>query len=146
MRRKFKASEKGAELVETAFVILLFTVLMLAVFEFGRAYNIYQNITNAAREGARFAVAPLRGGTINYPSPSEVSAVINYFMQTANLNPAAATFDIRLNDQNIDPSCTPCIPNGGCACGTRVSITYPFAFLFYGGVNLTTTVLMRNES
>ena len=146
MRKQFKHGEKGAELIEMAFVILLFVVLMVGVFEFGRAYNIYQNITNAAREGARFAVAPARGGTINYPSNSEVSGVINSFMQSANLNPAAATISINSNNQNIDPSCTPCAAGSGCACGTQVSISYPFSFLFYGGVNLTTTVLMRNES
>ena len=146
MRKQFKHSEKGAELIEMAFVILLFVVLMVGVFEFGRAYNIYQNITNAAREGARFAVAPARGGTINYPNNSEVSSVINSFMQSANLNPASATISINLNNQNIDPSCTPCAAGSGCACGTQVSISYPFSFLFYGGVNLTTTVLMRNES
>ena len=70
MNGKARHSEKGAELIEMAFVLLLFLVLMIGVFEFGRAYNIYQNITNAAREGARFAVAPMRGGTINYPNNS----------------------------------------------------------------------------
>ena len=146
MRRRFRHNEKGAELIEMAFVILLFVVLMVGVFEFGRAYNIYQNITNAAREGARFAVAPARGGTINYPSRSDVDAVIAGFMQSAHLDPAAATFDIRLNNQNVDPSCTPCTAGSGCACGTLVSISYPFSFLFYGGVNISTSVLMRNES
>jgi Flp pilus assembly protein TadG len=146
MRRQFRHNEKGAELIEMAFVILLFVVLMVGVFEFGRAYNIYQNITNAAREGARFAVAPQRGGTINYPNNSEVRSAINNYMQSANLNPASATVNIQLNNQDVDASCTPCSAGGGCACGTRVSITYPFAFFFYGGVNLSTTVLMRNES
>ena len=139
-------NEKGAELIEMAFVLLLFLVLMIGVFEFGRAYNIYQNITNAAREGARFAVAPARGGTINYPNNSEVSGVISNFMLSSNLNPAVATININLNNQDVDPSCTPCTAGGGCACGTRVSISYPFAFLFYGGVNIRTSVLMRNES
>jgi Flp pilus assembly protein TadG len=148
MAKQFKRSEKGAELVEMSFVILLLVTLIVAVFEFGRAYNIYQNITNAAREGARFAVAPQRGGTINYPNQSEVSGVVNSFMRSANLDPNApgVSINIRLNNQNVDPSCTPCTPNGGCACGTRVSITYPFSFKFYGGVSLSTTVLMRNES
>ena len=146
MNRKARHREKGAELVEMAFVVLLFMVLMMGVFEFGRAYNIYQNITNAAREGARFAVAPQRGGTINYPNNSEVSSVISSFMQSSNLNPASATINIQLNNQDIDPACTPCSANVGCACGTRVSISYPFSFLFYGGANISTTVLMRNES
>ena len=138
--------EKGAELIEVSFVILLFVTLMMGVFEFGRAYNIYQTITNAAREGARFAVAPQRGGTINYPNNSEVSSVVTGFMQSSNLDPATATVNIQLNNQNVDPSCSPCSAGGGCACGTRISISYPFSFLFYGEINISTTVLMRNES
>src|SRR5262245_52237273 len=116
---QIRAKEKGAELIEMAFVILLFVVLMVGVFEFGRGYNIYQNITNAAREGARFAVAPARGGTINFPNNSEVTNFINGFMQSANLDPGSATVNIQLNNQNVDPSCTPCAAGGGCACGTR---------------------------
>ena len=146
MNRKARHGERGAELVEMAFVVLIFLVLMMGVFEFGRAFNIYQNITNAAREGARFAVAPQRGGTTNYPNNTEVSDVISSFMRSSYLNPAVATINIQLNNQNIDPSCTPCVAGGGCACGTRVSISYPFSFLFYGGINISTTVLMRNES
>ena len=146
MNRKARDGEKGAELVEMAFVLLIFLVLMIGVFQFGRAYNIYQNITNAAREGARFAVAPQRGGTINYPNNTEVSNVINSFMQSSNLDPTSATINIQLNNQNVDPACTPCVAGGGCACGTRVSISYPFSFLFYGSINISTTVLMRNES
>src|SRR5262249_46493306 len=105
MNRKARHGEKGAEMVEMAFVVLIFLVLMMGVFEFGRAFNIYQNITNAAREGARFAVAPQRGGTINYPNNSEVSNVINRFMQSSNLDPSTATINIQLNNQNIDPAC-----------------------------------------
>jgi Flp pilus assembly protein TadG len=148
MKRQPKNCEKGAQLVETAFVILLFLILVIGVFEFGRAYNIYQTITNAAREGARFAVAPQRGGTINYPNSSDVTSVITNFMRSANLNPSepGANINIQLNNQNVDPSCTPCSSTGGCACGTRVSVTYPFKLLFTGSINMSTTVLMRNES
>lgn len=144
-----RKGEKGAELVEVAFVIVIFMVLMIAIFQFGRAYNIYQTITTAAREGARFAVAPQRGGTVNYPSNSEVRSIINTFLQSSNLdaNGTGVTVDVQLNNQDVDPSCTPCTPTGGgCACGTRVSITYPFSFSFYGSINITTTALMRNES
>jgi len=48
----------GAEIAETAAVLpVLFTVL-LAIFYFGRAYNIYGTINQAAMQGARAAVAP----------------------------------------------------------------------------------------
>ena len=147
-KTKNRKSEKGAELVEMAFVILLFMVLVIAIFEFGRAYNIYQTITNAAREGARFAVAPQRGGTTNYPTQGEVQSVVNNFLQGSILDPngAGVNINIQLNNQDVDPTCSPCIPNGGCTCGTRVSITYPFSFLFYGNINIRTSSLMRNES
>src|SRR5206468_7436836 len=101
MNRKARHGEKGAELIEMAFVLLIFLVLMIGVFQFGRGYNIYQNITNAAREGARFAVAPQRGGTTNFPNNTEVSNVINSFMQSSNLDPGAATINIQLNNQNV---------------------------------------------
>jgi hypothetical protein len=48
----------GAEIAETAAVLpVLFTVL-LGIFYFGRAYNIYGTINQAALQGARAAVAP----------------------------------------------------------------------------------------
>src|SRR4030095_14532513 len=85
------ASEKGSELVETSTVILLFMILVMGVFQFGRAYNIYQNITNAAREGARFAVAPQRGGGLSYPTTDQVRAVVVSFLNSANLSDPGST-------------------------------------------------------
>lgn len=137
------SNEKGAELVEAAFVILLFVILMLGIFQFGRAYNIYQNITNAAREGARFAIAPLRGGTTNYPDPNtEVKPLINSFLQSVNLVPSVATVTITTNN-NVDPSC-PCA-SSGCACGTGVNISYPFNIFQLGTITISTSATMRQE-
>lgn len=50
--------ESGAELVEAALVIPLLLMLLLGIVWLGRAYNVYETITRAAREGARFAVLP----------------------------------------------------------------------------------------
>ncbi|MGH3628362.1 MAG: TadE family protein, partial [Sciscionella sp.] len=49
------AADSGAELLEFAFVIPLLLMLLVGIFWIGRAYNIYENITRAAREGARYA-------------------------------------------------------------------------------------------
>ena len=46
-------SEKGAALVEAAVTIPLLLLVSVGIFEFGRAYQTWQVITNAAREGAR---------------------------------------------------------------------------------------------
>ena len=139
------SDEKGAELAEASLVILLFTLLTLGVFEFGRAYNIYQNITNAAREGARFAVAPQRGGGLAYPTTGQVRAVVVDFLNSANLaDPGGANLQV-LPNQSLG-GVAPCDPAvSGSPCGTRVSLTYPFSIFGFGSVSLRTSVTMRNE-
>jgi Flp pilus assembly protein TadG len=47
---------RGQALVEFALVIPVFLILLMAVFDLGRAVFAYNSITNAAREGARLAI------------------------------------------------------------------------------------------
>jgi Flp pilus assembly protein TadG len=42
--------------VEFALVVPIFLLLLLGIVEFARAWNVYQVLTDAAREGARRAV------------------------------------------------------------------------------------------
>src|SRR5260370_31951934 len=53
-----RRGELGAELVEMAFALPILLTLLLGIIWFARAYNIYETMTRAAREGARVAVAP----------------------------------------------------------------------------------------
>jgi len=59
-RRRWKAvpagSESGQALVEFALVVPIFLLLLLGIVEFARAWNIYEVLTDAGREGARNAV------------------------------------------------------------------------------------------
>ena len=55
---RLKKMERGAELVEFAFILPVLLVIFAGIWDFGRAFRTYQAITNAAREGARFAVLP----------------------------------------------------------------------------------------
>jgi Flp pilus assembly protein TadG len=47
---------RGQALVEFALVIPLFLLLLVALFDVGRAVFSYNTLTNAAREGARIAI------------------------------------------------------------------------------------------
>jgi hypothetical protein len=47
---------KGQALVEFALVFPVIVLLLLAMFDMGRAVFIYNGLTNAAREGARLAI------------------------------------------------------------------------------------------
>src|SRR5262245_33064120 len=48
-------SQRGAAYLEFAMVLPFFLVFVMGIVEFGRGFNIYHNLTNACREGARLA-------------------------------------------------------------------------------------------
>lgn len=48
-------SERGSNTIEMALVLFLLMLFLTAVADFGRAFHTYIIITNAAREGARYA-------------------------------------------------------------------------------------------
>ena len=77
--RRWRRREDGQAIVEFALVAPIFLLLVLGVVEFGRAFNVYQTVTDAAREGARTAVIANPTFTLD-----TVAARIN-----ANLNGAA---------------------------------------------------------
>lgn len=52
--RKHGRRERGQSLVETAIVFPILLLLLAAVVDFGRAFDAYIVLTNAAREGARW--------------------------------------------------------------------------------------------
>ena len=48
-------SERGQALIEMALTLPLLLLICVGIFEFGRAYQTWEVLTNAAREGARVA-------------------------------------------------------------------------------------------
>ena len=54
--RNFKQDEKGSTLVEYAIGATVFVMAVFAVLEFGRALWAHNALTDAARQGARYAV------------------------------------------------------------------------------------------
>jgi Flp pilus assembly protein TadG len=55
--------ERGQSLVEFALVVPVFIVLVLGIVDFGMALRSYVTVTNAAREGARYAVLGCKDST-----------------------------------------------------------------------------------
>jgi Flp pilus assembly protein TadG len=55
-RVSFRARSRGQALMEFALVIPIFLLLVVALFDLGRAVFAYNTLTNAAREGARMAI------------------------------------------------------------------------------------------
>jgi len=139
--------QDGAALVETAFTLPLLLLLSVSVIEFGRAYEAYQIVTNAAREGARVAVLP---GTTS----SAVTSRVQTYLQAGQLENASKATVV------IDSNTTISIGTGT-ASASRVEVDYPFSFivlqpvarLVAGGGNSTlgasftmkSAATMRNE-
>jgi Flp pilus assembly protein TadG len=58
--RKIRSSEKGAAMVEFAFVLPLLLIIVFGAIEFGVLMYNQQVITNASREGARAGIVSRR--------------------------------------------------------------------------------------
>ncbi len=69
-------SEKGANLVEMAFVSVFLLLLIAGIADLGRAFNNYIIITNAAREGARFAARMPCNASSATPLKSAIEAAV----------------------------------------------------------------------
>ena len=121
--------ERGASVVEFAFIVPLLLVLVLGIAEFGRAFQVSGTLSAAAREGVR------------------VMALSN--------DPAAARAAVRSAAPALDPAVTnaqititpaSCPVSGTGTTTVRVTVTYPLPFItdFFGsGVDLTGTGVMR---
>ena len=80
----------AAALVEFAVALPLLVVLVVGIFDFGGAFNLKQELSNAAREGARFGAAqPTNDVTITNLKPASVDAIrflVDSYLQTAKIN------------------------------------------------------------
>jgi Flp pilus assembly protein TadG len=72
---------RGGAVVEAALVLPMIIMFLFGILEYGRYIMTLQVMTNAAREGARFALAHTQpvtvGGTTYGNATSDVSAVVN---------------------------------------------------------------------
>jgi len=142
MRSRLRSNQRGAALIEAAVTLPLILLVSIAIFEFGRAYQTWQVLTNAAREGARVAVI---AGT----SDAEVEVAVRRYMTIGSLS-KAATAPVLLN-RNVAL---------GSNTGSQVTINYPFQFMVLNPVarlvvrsstlgtplTMSAVAVMRNES
>jgi Flp pilus assembly protein TadG len=73
---------RGQAMVEFALVIPIFLLLLVAIFDLGRAVFAYNTLTNAAREGAR-------------------TAIVNQYQPTIVQRAKNATAIVELNAPNV---------------------------------------------
>jgi Flp pilus assembly protein TadG len=136
--------EHGAALLEMAFTLPLLLFVCVGILEFGRAYQTWQVLTNAAREGARIAVLP--GST-----STDVTNRVRTYMQNGQL-PKYATATVSVTPTTVSIG-------AGTESASQVTVNYPFDFIVLDpiarlatgqgtgtGVNMVASATMRNES
>jgi Flp pilus assembly protein TadG len=135
-------SQRGNALIETAITLPILLLVSVSIFEFGRAYQTWEVMTNAAREGARIAV--LDGTT-----DSDVRARVNQYLDIGGLSTQP--------DGNITVLRN--VPLTSTSTASQVQIDYPFAFMVLNPVaqlvvsgstvgapiTMHASALMRNE-
>ena len=152
------ANPDGAEIAEAALVLPLVFMILLGIVWFGRAYNIYSTIQQAAQQGAIAAArepCATCGSGDAFPSTTTVGNKVSAVMQADSLDLSQITPSA--NPPNCAPgkACAGC-PSptaGSCAkvavgtgniivcqnvqlnptatpaqCGSVVSFQYPFSF------------------
>jgi Flp pilus assembly protein TadG len=150
--------ERGAALVEFAFALPLLLVVLAGIVDFGFAFQRYEVITNAAREGARLATLP------GYDSTSVESRVRSYVQQGLSLSPAGLTATMGASGSGSVTTTYPTVsvPVTGLPNVTvntaLVTVTYRHTFLLLGpmlglinhswsnNITLRATSQMRIES
>jgi Flp pilus assembly protein TadG len=80
----------GAALIEFAVALPLLVVLVVGIFDFGGAFNLKQELNNAAREGARFGAAQpsndISAANLTPPSVDAIRFLVDSYLQTAHIN------------------------------------------------------------
>ena len=139
------AGQRGQALIETALTLPIVLVISISIFEFGRALQVWQLLTNAAREGARVAVLP------GADQAATKQRVLDY-MAAGGLQNRAAN---QINIQNAQ-----IIMSGNPVSASQITISYPFTFMLLNPVmqliapgsavgkplTMTASALMRNEA
>ena len=140
--RSPKLARRGQAVVEFALVLPLVLILVISVFEFARAWNIQQVLTDAAREGARVAVVGNGAGESAGAIQTNVEAAIDQALSVAGIDPSDADLDL----DGI---------GGGRGNPATVGLELPYRFSFLGplmgwtigrsSLTLRTSITMRNE-
>jgi Flp pilus assembly protein TadG len=141
--------ERGAALLEMALTLPLLLLVCVGILEFGRAYQTWQVLTNAAREGARIAVLPGMDDDVVRNRVKEYMAA----GQLPKANDDVVTIDI---DRNQTVSI-----GTGTASASQITVNYPFDFVVLDPIaklatgqgsatpstlNMVASATMRNES
>lgn len=115
-----RRGERGAELIELAFVLPILLLVVSAIMDFGFLFQRYEVVTNAAREGARMASMP------NY-TDNDIRARVQQYLAASGLTSPPNPFCTITAASNVS------LGTGLSTIQVRtVTVRYPATFTFIG--------------
>jgi Flp pilus assembly protein TadG len=96
---RLRRQEQGGVAVEFAIILPIFLLLVFGIIDLGHAWYIRQIVTNASREGARYATR-YTGSPVNALTPS----VSNYILNTSAENNGKGGLDLKDQLQGCNPT------------------------------------------
>lgn len=144
-RRRSRPGENGTEILEVALSVPIVLLIIFGLYSLGRAWDVYQTMTRAAREGVRQAVTTncATCGNTTYSNLQIQSDFVYPALQAAGIN----TFAVKDYSQGytwLDSSDT--------VCGAYVRFRYPYRLNIpympasVASITLKTDVQMRLEN
>ena len=148
-------SQRGAAYVEFAMVLPFFLVFVMGIVEFGRGFNIFHNLTNACREGARLAATKdatqvtltsantVRDRVVSYMNSLglQTSYYTGTGVNSSSTNYVYGTYPsgayMLINQGEVVPQkdvSGNVIPGGNYYITSKVELHYPYSFPFFSRV------------
>ena len=158
--KKILIGTVASEIAEAALVLPILFMLLLGIYWFGRAFNVYATINHAAREGARAGTAATCatcGSPNSAPTADDVALQVKQALQASHLDPGQAAFPASTPVRNacvggapvacsavaggnpqicvrfnvrLQPPASLPAGSGSPACGVAVEFQYPYQFSF----------------
>lgn len=110
--RRRMARQEGQSLIEMAMVLPLLLGVVVGILEFGRAWNVRQVTTHAAREAARLAI-------LESSDEGQVRAAVEAQLSRAGLDPEQAEIQISGVDGDVGDL-------------VDIQVVQPFTFQYLG--------------
>lgn len=157
---RFVASEEASQLLEFAIALPLLVVLVVGIFDFGAAFNLKHQLSNAVREGARVGsslpMSDITGSGTPFSVVTVLSTVDAYLLRSqindcglgsASLSQVGVNYSWAANVATGCPGAGLTLtidrayvwspkPNNADVICTHVSITYPYQWRFNSVIQL----------
>jgi Flp pilus assembly protein TadG len=133
IRRRREEDRRGQTLVEFALILPVFILLLVGIFDFGRAIYANNTISNASREAVRLAIVDQNITNI------KAKAV----QRAASLGLTASNVTVAFYQPN--GSASVCVTPVAIACDVQVTVTYsyraatPIISNLVGVINMSST-------